>query len=422
MDATTELQGVSRRKWLVFVLLSVSYLLAFSQRTGPGVIADQLQHQFRVSSAVLGLMASIQYLLYMVLQVPVGLFGDKYGPEKLFFTGVLLDGVGTIVFAHATSFPWLLLGRAIVGTGDALIWVNIVLILGKWFRAREFASTLGLVGTFGNFGALLATMPFAAWVAHSGWRFPFSLLGTALVVAALLNYFLLVGVKRPRHAHAQVEQQSLMMTKIPVWSTLKGVLRDRVAWSTFACHFGVMGTYIGFTSVWATPYFMAAYHLTRSGASQFTLLGFVGALFGGPFMGFLSDRLGSRRGPYIGLQLISSAAWFCFVVFHAHPPEYLAYLAMIVVGFGCGGSLLTFAAIRDMTPPIRSGVTSGFANTGGFLSAVFLPVGFGVVIDWFGQSSSTQSMLHGYQLAFLVPAVFSIIGVVGSALIPRRIS
>lgn len=421
MEEALESRIASRRKWLVFALLSLSYLLAFSQRTGPGIIADQLQRQFRVSSAVLGSMASIQYLLYMILQVPVGLFGDKYGPERLFMTGVLLDGLGTLVFCHAGSFAWLLVGRAIVGMGDALIWVNIVLILGKWFRAREFASTLGLVGTVGNFGALLATMPFAAWVAVAGWRFPFSLLGSLLVVASIVNYVFLVGPQWPWRRRQQSESvQTLRIERVPVWRILRTVLRDRVSWVTFGCHFGVMGSYIGFTSVWATPYFMAVYHLSRSSAAEFTLVGFFGALAGGPVMGFLSDRIGRRRGPYVLLQLATCVAWCMFVAWGGYPPVYAAYIGMFVAGFGCGGSLLTFATIRDLTPYVRSGVTSGFANSGGFLSAVLLPVLFGVVIDatGAGAGASTATVRHGYALAFLVPALFSVVGVVGSILIP----
>jgi nitrate/nitrite transporter NarK len=422
MNEVAQVRARSQRKWLVFGLLSISYLLAFSQRTGPGVIADQLQQQFRVSSAVLGSMASIQYLLYMVLQVPVGLFGDEYGPEILFFTGVLLDGAGTLVFSHAGSFPWLLVGRAVVGMGDALIWVNIVLILGKWFKAREFASTLGLVGTAGNLGALLATIPFAAWVAVSGWHLPFTILGSLLVLVAIINYVGLIGPQWPWRRQNTEQQQILKFDKVPVGLTLRSVLRDRVAWATFSCHFGVMGSYIGFTSVWATPYFMSVYHLSRSSAAQFTLVGFVGALLGGPLMGFLSDRTGQRRGPYIVLQVASCLAWFIFVWCDGYPSVYAAYMGLFVVGFGCGGSLLTFATIRDMTPYVRSGATSGFANTGGFLSAVFLPVLFGTVIDAFtpGAHAPDATIRHAYGMAFLVPALFSVVGVVGSILIPKN--
>jgi sugar phosphate permease len=414
INTQTSLNKVSRRRWVVFAFIASGYLLAFMQRTGPGVIADHLQHQFAVSAMVLGTMASVQYFLYMVLQIPVGLSGDNVGPERLFVAGLLLDGLGTLLFSHATSFTELLIGRGVVGMGDALIWVNIVLILGKWFLPREFGALLGMASTAGNLGALLTTIPFAAWVNTAGWRGPFTTLGALLVINSVAAYFLLLGRTWPWRKRDSTSMQHLHIAKIPVWRTLQLVVKDRVAWATFACHFGAMGTYIGFVSLWAIPLFMSTYGLGRAGAAQFTLWGFSGALLGGPVMGFLSDRFGQRRIPYIVIQLTSFLAWFSMVLFRAHPPQSLAYVLMFVVGFGCGGSLLTFATIRDLTPPRRAGVTSGFANTGGFLSAVLLPVLFGTVIDMVGKSQ------FGFTMALWVPTAFAFVGVVGSMLIPKQ--
>ncbi len=72
----------SRWRWLVLTVICIAYLLVFTQRTGPGVISDQLQTEFHVSAAVLGTITSIQYLLYMIVQIPVGLYGDKAGPSE----------------------------------------------------------------------------------------------------------------------------------------------------------------------------------------------------------------------------------------------------------------------------------------------------------------------------------------------------
>lgn len=422
------------RKWVIFGLVCISYLLAFAQRTGPGLITDQLQAEFHVSAAVLGMMTSVQYLLYMILQVPVGLSGDKFGPERLLVAGVLFDGVGTIIFSRAESFPWLLLGRAVVGLGDALIWVNIVLILAERFLPQEFGALLGLVGTAGNVGALLTTLPFAAWISAAGWRSPFLTLGFVLVAVAACNWLAFSERGSPRWKQrtrpqtAEVASQPVHRVRnakinpVPVRRILADVVRDRLAWATFGCHFGIVGTYMGFVSLWAVPVFMATHHVSRSGAAWFTLVAFVGALFGGPVTGAISDRMGSRRQPYIVLQVAVTISWIALWLAGTGLPAAVTYFLMIVIGFGNGGSLLTFAVIRDLTPAERSGVMSGFANTGGFLSAVLLPVCFGAVVDVMspnaahGVPASPQAMAT----ALIVPAVFSLVGVAGAILLPER--
>ncbi len=413
MNAFNRIQTWMSRGWVIAALVSLSYLLAFMQRTGPGVIANHLQQEFRVSSTMLGTMTSIQYLLYMILQIPVGLFGDRFGPEKLLVSGVVLDGIGTLVFSDAHSYAMLLTGRAVVGLGDALIWVNIVLILGKRFAPQVFGSLLGIVGTCGNIGAVLTTLPFAAWVAMSSWRIPFGVLAWLLIGIAVLDW---VSLGTPNKGE-QVKKMagSGKLYRRPTKDTLVLIVRDQNSWATFACHFGACGTYIGFVSLWAVPYFHNVYRVSQSGATLFTLCAFVGAILGGPIVGALSDKMGSRKMPYIFLQGLATMAWSTVPAFHGAPPSWLAYVFMFVIGFVSGGSLLTFAVIRDQIPSDRAGVASGFANTGGFLSAVLLPVLFGGVMDWLAPHVSPgQLPTHVYAIAFIVPTLSSFIGLIGS--------
>ncbi len=412
-----------RGRWLAFALVSISYLLVYSQRTGPGVIANKLQSEFHVSAAELGLISSIQYLLYMILQIPVGVMADGMGPARLLVAGMALDGFGTILFSISPNFHVLLISRGFVGLGDALIWVNIVLILGRRFAASQFGTVLGMVGTAGNLGALLTTIPLATWIAAAGWHGPFLVLGIALVGMGILDFLALIGMRGQREypSLSQLERlgaDTIRLKQVNVWQLLKLVVRDRVAWSTFACHCGAMGAYLGFTSIWAVPYYMDTYAMSRVAASTLTFTAFVGAMVGGPIIGTVSDRLGSRRIPYLVLEGIGLLSWLSFSAFGGHPSLWWAYVAMFLVGVVCGGSLLTFTVIRDQTPADRGGVTSGFANTGGYISAVLVPVLFGAVIDWLGGGRSSGSTLdHAYAIAFLIPAFFSAIGVVGSATI-----
>lgn len=86
---------------------------------------------------------------------------------------------------------------------------------------------------------------------------------------------------------------------------------------------------------------------------------------------------------------------------------------LFIIGFGNGASSLTFAVVRKSFPIEEVGVVSGFANTGGFLSAVLLPSIFGKVLDVFPQ----QAIHIGYHYGFLIPVLFSFMGLVGVMLI-----
>ena len=123
----------SRFRWVVFASVLFTYLLMASQRTAPGLIIDQVMRDFNVTASTIGLLTSIQFLVYTGLQVPMGILSDRYGPNFFLIIGAEVTGLGTIIYSLGTHEYVLFFARILTGMGDATIWVNMVLILGQWF-------------------------------------------------------------------------------------------------------------------------------------------------------------------------------------------------------------------------------------------------------------------------------------------------
>lgn len=104
------------------------------------------------------------------------------------------------------------------------------------------------------------------------------------------------------------------------------------------------------------------------------------------------------------------------VVFSGKPPFFMLIILFLVIGYGNGASTLTFVAVRQSFPIKEVGVVSGFANMGGFLSAVLLPSIFGKVLDHFHTDSSNVGYLYG----FIIPLIFSMLGLVGGILLKEQ--
>ncbi|WP_188499046.1 MFS transporter [Pullulanibacillus pueri] len=406
----------SNYRWIVFASVLFTYCVIVSQRTAPGLITDQLMKEFSVSASTIGLLASIQFLAYAGLQVPIGVLSDRFGPNFFLVFGTLLNGIGTVIYSLSPNEAIMMMARLLVGIGDATIWVNLVLILSQWFKAQEFVSLLGFAGMSGSGGFLLATVPFSAWIALSGWRMPFFIVGIILCLCGILLYFILIRlpkniIKEP----PQPVKVSSSKTEYKREKTLKLLLRifsERQAWATFLCHFGLVGTYVGFIGSWAIPYGMHMYHMTRSSASQLVMIGLIGAIIGAPLMSWCSSRLGMIKRPYMIIHLLAFLSWLAFFILNGKPPMAFLIVLFLLIGFGNGGSALTFAAVRKSFDLKEVGVVSGFANMGGFLSAVLLPSFFGKILDIFPEASHA-----GYHYGFIIPIVFSCLGLLGSLLL-----
>lgn len=403
-------------RWVVYATVLFTYLLIVSQRTAPGLITDQLMKEFTISASAMGLLTSIQFLAYAGLQIPIGILSDRYGPNYFLIGGAIINGLGTLIYSLAQNESILLLARLLVGMGDATIWVNLVLILSQWFKVSEFVGLLGVAGMSGSFGFLLATVPFAAWIAASGWRLPFFTTGIILCLCGILLYFVLI--KKPKGivknnslpkapaANRETKQEKML-------PMLGRVFSRRQAWAAFLCHFGAVGTYVGFVGSWAVPYGMHVYGMTRSGASQLIMTGLIGAIIGAPLTTWISNRLNSIKRPYVVVQLIIFLSWGAFLIFNGKPPLFMLVILFLLIGYGNGGSALTFAIVRKSFPMKEVGVVSGIANTGGFLSAVLLPSVFGDVLDHFQKAAPGV----GYHYGFIIPVIFSLIGLIGSIFI-----
>ena len=380
-----------------------------SQRTAPGLITDEIMRDFHVSAATIGLLASIQFLIYTGLQIPMGILADRFGPNYFLIVGATLTGLGTIIYSLGTHEIVLFLARILIGVGDATIWVNMMLILGQWFSTREFVRLVGFAGMTGSLGFLLATVPFSAWILLLGWRGAFFSTGVVLCLCGLLLYFILVLKPKKMFTDEPVVEEEVVKEK--TFALLKRIVSSKQAWALFFCHFGVVGAYVGFIGSWAVPYGMNVYGMTRSDASELIMIGLIGALIGAPLTSWISSRFETIKKPYLIVQCVILLSWCFFLFYKGHPPFWGLVVLFFIIGYGYGASALTFALVRQSFPISESGIVSGFANTGGFLSAVLLPFFFGLILDQYQTTSS--SIVNGYYYSFFIPVIFSILGVIG---------
>lgn len=403
----------SSYRWVVFCTVLFAYFMILSQRTAPGLITDQLMKDFHVSAAIIGLMSSFQFFAYAGFQIPVGLLSDRHGPNRFLILGTILTGIGCIIYSLSPNEHVLIFSRFLVGIGDAMIFLNLVLILSQWFKANEFVKLMGIISLFASLGSLTSTVPFSAWISLAGWRTPFLTVGIILVLTSLLLYVVLISKPKKIFKSELESKKSVRKKRESVWMILSRTFSTRQAWATFLCHFGVVGAYVGFIGSWGVPYVIQVLGVTRSEASQVMMYGLIGAMMGGPLITFVTSRLDAIKKVYIFVHLIALLSWIGLFLSGVKPSFMLVVTIIFIIGFANGASTLTFVVVRKSFPLEEVGVVTGFANMGGFLSAVMFPIVFGKVLDLFPQNLINV----GYHYGFIIPVLFSLMGMLGAIMI-----
>jgi len=381
------------RVFLVFVL---AYFLSFFFRSANAVIAGDLERDLSLSAAQLGLMTSLFFAAFALVQLPLGAALDRYGARRVTPTLMLAGVLGSALFAAAPSFGVLALGRALIGVGMAGIYMGALKALSGFFPPGQFATVSGVFTALGASGALAAATPLAALSSAFGWRAVFWGGAGAVLLSALVISFW--GRDAPAEAgFSPTGGFADIFKSLPFW---------RIALLSLA----VVGGLFAYQGLWAGPYLQDALGRSALGAGNLLLLLSGGVVVGYSVVGWVADRFGLVR------VMASSAALFAgmqlaLAFFQPGWPEWL--LGALFAGFGVFGAsnLLLYAHARAVFPPHMTGRAVTAVNLFGIGGGALLQWGLGLLIGRFPTSATGAYPPEAYTASFLFTALLCLAAV-----------
>src|SRR3954471_2513962 len=172
-----------RSGWLVWGFAAGLYFVAVFHRMVLGVAAFEAERRYHVGAGALSVFTAVQLGVYLALQVPVGLAADRIGPRRSLAAGMAAIAVGEAIFALSGTLAAGLSGRALIGMGDAFVFVNVLRVAHTWFEPARAALLTALTSLVGALGQLLTTVPAHLALDGLGWTATFA--GAAAVTAGL---------------------------------------------------------------------------------------------------------------------------------------------------------------------------------------------------------------------------------------------
>jgi len=394
------LTGTSRR-WRIFGVLALMYILAYFYRISLAVVAKDLSAELGLTAAQLGTLSGVFFYVYAFVQIPLGPLLDRFGGRVVISTFGVLTSAGGFLFALAPGYAPALGARVLLGIGTACVLMGTLKIFTHWFSRQEFATVSGYMVAVGNLGNLAATAPLALAVAAVGWRHSF------LVVAAIqtLVTCLVYGYVRdtpPRQAphHAVNGEASAGVGMMAAW---RAIFSDRSFLLLGFLSFSWYGAYMVLQGLWGGPYLMECVGMDRSGAGQVLLCTSLGFIAGCLVIGKVSDRLfRSHKKTLIAGQTLL----LCLMTLMLGPaeslPRPLLSALFFLIGVGVSSGVTIYPFVREMFPTeiVATALTS--LNFFVLLGAATIQQVMGFVIARFPKSGSGYPPA-AYHTAFLIP-------------------
>jgi len=372
-------------------------MINYLDRTVLGIAAPFLSRDLGLTATQMGLVFSAFSWSYALLQIPGGIFLDRFGTRLTYFVAVVFWSLFTALMAATRSLNGLIATRIGVGVFEAPCFPANSRVLATWFPQRERARA-NAVYSFGQYVGLgFLSVPLFWITQRFGWRGLFivvGLFGMAFGVVWWLVY------RNPTES-ATVNQAELDYIEAggggeykgePVrfkWRHIRLLLGQRQIVGASIGQFGGNSTQVFFVT-WFPTYLVTARGMTFIQAGLLTSLPYIGASIGVLAGGFFSDlvlkRTGSanlaRKTPIVGGMLLASTIVLANYVPTGHNAAVI--LIMSIAFFGQGMTNLGWTVISDIAPKKLIGLTSGIFNFSANLAGIITPLVIGVAFQWSG--------------------------------------
>ena len=388
-----------REALLVFLPFACGYFLSYLFRSVNAVIAPNLISEFGLSASELGLLTSVYFLTFASLQIPIGVFLDRFGPRRVNATLLVLAAIGAFIFSRAESFQGLLLGRAFIGFGVAACLMSSIKIFSLWFPKEKLPEMTGRIMFVGGLGAISATAPVEYLLSFSGWRELFLVLCCATLVASAIVFFV---------APDRKNAYDIGSTKDQLLGALS-VYRSAIFWRIALGSVLPQAFNMSVQGLWAGPWLSDVAGLERTSVAMHLLMLGIATMLGFLFWGAFATRMSRRGIKPIVVLIWATAAYMALQLLLVFEITQMSWVIWIGWGLlGTSGSL-AFSIISQSFPVQLTGRATTALNLLAFTTAFGSQWLFGIILNQWDAVDSGYAP-EGYVRAFSIFLILQVLG------------
>ena len=388
----------------VVALLAAGMLINYVDRGNLSTAAPLIKDQLHLSNTQAGILLSAFFWTYTPFQPVAGWLSERINPYRTLAIGVAIWSAATAFIGLAGGFMSLFVLRLLLGMGESAIFPCNAKILARDLAPERLGSANGLIGVGQALGPAIGTFAGGMLMATYGWRPVFVLFG--VISAAWLVPWIFVA----RRASALWQTKANLPP--PSFMTILG---KRECWGASLGHFA-HNYALYFLITWLPLYLVKSRGFSMSEMSELGAMLYVLYAISTQTSGLILDpwialgrSSGRVRKTIITIGHLGVAV--CMAVCALGGPT-ASVVGLVVSGLFFGMNTATIFPIgQTLGGPHAAGKWMGVQNCLGNLAGIFAPIVTGYVVD------ATSK----FGLAFALAGAISLVGILGWAVIIRRV-
>jgi len=356
-------------RWLMLAVLFLARTAIALQFQTVASVRPFLMDALAIDFAALGALIGLYLLPGIVIALPGGMLGQRFGAKRVVLAGLALMAIGGAVMGVSTSFTAAAAGRVISGTGAVLLTVLVAKMVTDWFAGREIVAAMAISISSWPFGLAAGLVVYGPLAEIVGWSAIMHL--GALSACAAFVVVALVYRDPPGTSAAASARFALNLTRRE-WLL---VLTAGVLWGLYNVAYIVLISF-------APELFTVRGWSLAEASSIVSLIGWV-LIPSVPLSGILVERFGRPTLFMVAALAITSAA---LVVLPFTEMPVVAF-AVVALAIGVPAGLIMALPAQVLRPESRGG-GMGVFFTCYFVAMAVLPGAAGLMRDISGSPAT----------------------------------
>ena len=361
----------------------------YADRTILNPVMGKIKEEFSLDNAQLGLVSSVFFFSYALMQIPSGVMGDKIGRKLVLVPGYLLFGLCTAFSGLAKNFPTFLAARIMVGVGEGTYYGPQYALSSESIPVKYRSLGTAIINSGMAFGMALGLIGSSYLTLEWGlpWQTPFYFFAIPTILVALAIWFCIKEHPLQSDSGASGASQTDKASKATVGSLFKNK-------NLIIAYIAVFCSLYGFFMVltWLPYYLLTERGIQGSQVGNIASLTAWASIPGAILFSLISDKLG-RRKPLVFLLVPVAAISICGMVYI----QDINLLIAALIFYGFFGKLaldpVLIAFVADNAPKESYSSAYGVYNFVGMSSSIIAPYLTGYLAD------KTGSLAAGFYVA-----------------------
>src|ERR1035437_1081028 len=377
-------------RWQILESTFIGYATFYLVRNNLPVVSKEMGQALHYSKGQIGDILAISVFVYGLGRFFMGSLSDRSNPRYFMPIGLLLTAFCNFAFATASSYPMHLALWTLNGLAQSMGWAPCGRSISHWYSIRERGTVFAFWNLSQNVGGGLVGILAAFCAARLGWRSAFYVPGILAVICAIYLVLRLrdtpqsVGLPSIEEYHNDYPKGGSSDCEKELGTRelfVHYILKNRYLWIFAGANFFAYVARYAMLD-WGPTYLKEVKHASLGEGGIGTAVLESSAMLSTVLVGWLSDKLGGRRGMICLLCMIPVFLAFIGIIYSPNNKLWMDMALFGIIGFFVYPAVMLLGICSlDATSKKAVGTANGFISIFGSLGRMAESKGIGTLVE-----------------------------------------